>query len=160
MMSRDDKQSGALPPDANWLTPYLTVNDAAESLDFYERAFGFGRGECMADNEGRIVHAGMTWQGRSVVMFAPEEPDTSMRTPVHLGMEVPLSFYVYCADVDSLIRRAREAGATVLAEPEDMFWGDRIARVSDPDGYLWVFATRVGEFDASKVPEMEWSTAP
>jgi uncharacterized glyoxalase superfamily protein PhnB len=153
-MSQDHEQSGILPPDANWLTPYLTVKDAADSLNFYEQAFGFGRGEVMTDKGGRIVHAGMTWQGRSVVMFAPEESESPMRTPVHLGMEMPVSFYVYCAEVDSLVKRAREAGAVILAEPEDMFWGDRIARLADPDGYLWVFATRVEEFDASKVPEM------
>jgi uncharacterized glyoxalase superfamily protein PhnB len=158
-MRPDEKQEVILPPDANWLTPYLTVTDAAESLEFYERAFGFGQGEVMADKEGRIVHAGMTWQGRTVVMFSPEESETSMRTPVHLGMEIPVSFYLYCADVDALTNRAREAGATILADPEEMFWGDRIARLADPDGYLWVFATRVGEFDASKMPDMEWSPA-
>jgi uncharacterized glyoxalase superfamily protein PhnB len=155
-MSQNDKQQEVLPPDSNWLMPYLTVNDAVASLEFYERAFGFKRGEVMTDKEGQIVHAGMTWQGRTIMMFAPESADSPMRTPVHLGMEMPLSFYVYCADVDGLTKRALEAGARILAEPEDMFWGDRMNRIADPDGYLWVFATRVGEFEASKAAAMEW----
>ena len=34
-----------------------------------------------------------------------------------------------------------------------MFWGDRIAQFSDPDGYRWMFATNVADFDASKAPK-------
>jgi uncharacterized glyoxalase superfamily protein PhnB len=34
-----------------------------------------------------------------------------------------------------------------------MFWGDRMVRLRDPDGYLWSFATKVGEFDPSKMPK-------
>lgn len=41
----------------------------------------------------------------------------------------------------------------MLAEPEDMFSGDRMVQLPDPDGYPWSFATVVGAFDPSKVPE-------
>lgn len=142
------------PDGSNWLTPYLTVADADASLDFYERAFGFGRGLTMPDSNGRTVHASMTYQGSTIVMFAPEGAmaGSTMRTPVHSGSETPINFYVYCPDVDALTAQAREAGAAVLAEPQDMFWGDRMVQLRDPDGYYWSFATNVGEFDASKAP--------
>jgi uncharacterized glyoxalase superfamily protein PhnB len=144
-----------LPADGNWLTPYLTVSDARNSLDFYERAFGFGRGNILPGPEGDIMHAEMTWQGKCVVMFSPESAASAMpmKTPAHSGVGPSLTFYVYCADVDALTDQARQAGATVLAEPEEMFWGDRMATFRDPDGYLWSFATRVGEFDMSKMPK-------
>jgi len=35
-----------------------------------------------------------------------------------------------------------------------MFWGDRIAKILDFDGYSWTFATKVREFDPSKMPPM------
>lgn len=143
-----------LPGGACWLTPYLTVTDAEHSLDFYERAFGFGRGNVLAGPQGRILHAEMSYQGRTVIMFAPEGAWSPMKTPAHGGCEPSIVLYVYCADVDVLARRARAAGAMVLAEPEDMFWGDRIARLQDSDGYLWTFATRVGEFDPKMMPKM------
>lgn len=76
-----------------------------------------------------------------------------MRTPAHMGIELPLNLYVYCPDVDALTTRARDAGAEVLAEPADMFWGDRMVSLRDPDGYLWSFATNIGEFDPSRVPQ-------
>ena len=143
------------PEGANWLTPYITVADADASIDFYQRAFGFERGFTMPDADGRTLHASMDYQGTTLLMFAPEGAwnDTSMRPPVHTNTELPLDFYVYCPDVDALTARAREAGAEVLSEPEDMFWGDRMVRLRDPDGYLWSFATNIGEFDPSKVPQ-------
>lgn len=147
------------PVGANWLTPYITVADADASLDFYQRAFGFEPGENLRGPDGRTLHAGMNYQGACVVMFSPEGAmgDTVMRTPVHSGAALPLNFYVYCPDVDALTARAREAGAEVLAEPEEMFWGDRMVQLRDPDGYLWAFATNVSEFDPSKVPK-EWGS--
>lgn len=32
-----------------------------------------------------------------------------------------------------------------VSAPEDMFWHDRICRLQDPDGYIWCFATYLGE---------------
>ena len=149
------KPNEALPENANWLTPYLTVADAKRSLAFYERAFGFAQGEVLSGKDGRIMHAGMIYQGKSILMFAPESAPSPkpMRTPAHSGIELPLSFYVYCPDVDAQAEQARRAEATILSEPEDMFWGDRMMTLLDPDGYIWSFATRVGEFDPSKMPK-------
>ncbi len=143
------------PEGASWLTPYITVADADAALDFYQRAFGFERGFTMPGADGRTVHASMTYQGTTLLMFSPEGAwgNDTMRTPAHSGAEPPFNFYVYCPDVDALTDRARNAGAEVLSEPEEMFWGDRMASLRDPDGYLWSFATNVGEFDPSKVPK-------
>ena len=77
-----------------------------------------------------------------------------MRSPVTSGAAVPVGFYVYCPDVDAMLARARAADARILDEPEDMFWGDRVGRVADPDGYEWSFATKVGEFDPSRIPAL------
>jgi PhnB protein len=142
-----------LPEGANWLTPYLTVSNPELSLTFYEKAFGFGRGDTIPGPDGRIMYAEMTWQKKTIVMFAPEGAGGSThQTPRHSGVESPIGLYVYCADVDALVVRARQAHALVLSEPEDMFWGDRMARLQDPDGYIWSFATKVGEFDPSRIP--------
>lgn len=131
-----------LPTGASWLTPYLTVTDAEHSLSFYQQAFGFGRGRQVKGADGRVLHAEMTYQGKTLLMLIPEYAATPLRTPAHSGCELPLELYVYCANVDLLARRAREAGAIVRSEPVDRFWGDRIAQLQDPDGYLWTFATR------------------
>jgi uncharacterized glyoxalase superfamily protein PhnB len=134
------------------LSLYLTVRDAAASLEFYRDAFGFeSAGELMQDDRGRILHAGMRL-GDVAIMFAPEEPGGAMQPPVVSGAKDSHTFYIYVADVDALARQAEAAGATILQPPADQFWGDRIAVIRCPDGYHWTFATHVAEFDPGKIP--------
>jgi catechol 2,3-dioxygenase-like lactoylglutathione lyase family enzyme len=50
--------------------------------------------------------------------------------------------------VDTTITAARDAGATVLAEPTDRDWGGRSAYFADPEGNAWEVAWLPGaEFD-------------
>jgi len=144
-----------LPDLSNPLTPYLVVGNAEAALDFYERAFAFNRGEmAMRDDQGNIVHGELYYHGRSIAMLAPEGAwGGTDRTPAHAGIRLPLSFYVYCPDVDRVAADAKAAGATIERPPEDMFWGDRTTTIRDPDGYLWTFATKKGDFDPAKAPK-------
>jgi PhnB protein len=50
-------------------------------------------------------------------------------------------FYVYVNDADALYKRAVGAGASVVSQPADQFWGDRMGTVRDPFGNLWSIAT-------------------
>lgn len=143
-----------LPATANVLTPYLTVADADRALAWYGRAFGFKAGEQpMKDAHGRTVHGELYYQGRSIAMVSPEGAwGGTERAPGGSGLRMPCTFYVYCADVDRLAADAAAAGATIERPPEDQFWGDRTVMLADPDGYLWMFAQKVGEFDPTKMP--------
>ena len=42
--------------------------------------------------------------------------------------------FVYVEDVDGLVPRLRADGVTVLRDPADMPWGERVAAIADPDG--------------------------
>ncbi len=142
--------------EAGNMTSCLTVRDVGESIAFYADAFGFTlfEDELLKDPEGKPVHAAMFFEGKAMVMLSPENAGGSeMKSPVTSGISMPVVFYVYCVDIDAFTENARANGATVVAEPQDMFWGDRIAQFSDPDGYLWTFATNFGAVDMSKAPE-------
>lgn len=142
------------PEHAPWLMPYLTVSDPEASLKFYQKAFGF---EPQADvilkgPDGKIMHAEMRFHG-ATIMFGPEGcRDNPARTPAHSGTAPPMGLYIYCEDVDALFQQAKAAGAKVQTEPQDMFWGDRMCTLIDPDGFQWSFATNVADFDPSKIP--------
>jgi hypothetical protein len=41
------------------------------------------------------------------------------------------------------ITRAVAAGATAEMEPQNMFWGDRYGKLTDPFGHLWSLATHI-----------------
>jgi uncharacterized glyoxalase superfamily protein PhnB len=138
-MSKDPR-----PPKMPWLLPYMVVKDADKALDFYERAFGFTRLNAVKGEDGRTNHAEMGFQ-EAVVMFAPEGAyGCTNKAPATLGIQTPVTLFVYCEDVDAMCARARAAGAAVTVEPQDMFWGDRMCSLTDPDGHTWNFATHLG----------------
>jgi PhnB protein len=43
------------------------------------------------------------------------------------------------ADVDAAVSRASSAGAEVVLQAQDTFWGARYGRVRDPFGHVWAF---------------------
>jgi lactoylglutathione lyase len=44
--------------------------------------------------------------------------------------------FVYVNDVDAAVAAIPAAGGSVLKEPADMPWGERVGYVSDPEGNL------------------------
>ena len=137
-----------------WLTPALTVRDIDKEINFCVRAFGLEKGMTMPDKTGKIVHGELKYEGETLVMFGREGAmGCTSKSPATSNADCPIGLYVYCPDIDALYQRAKAAGATVIFEPKDMFWGDRVAAFKDPEGYGWMFATNIGEFDASKMPE-------
>lgn len=49
----------------------------------------------------------------------------------------------YVDDVDAHFDHAKAAGAEILTEPADQFYGDRMYRAKDVEGHEWFFATHV-----------------
>jgi PhnB protein len=128
------------PPDhMPRITTYLYYEDVAAALDWLAKAFGFRERLRMPGPGGTIAHAemeladGVIMQGR---------PDEAYRNPKRLG-GVTQSMYVYVDDVDEHFRRARGAGAVILAEPKDQLYGDRNYGAEDLEGHHWYFAQHV-----------------
>jgi PhnB protein len=139
------------PAGTPWLSPYLTVKNADNAIDFYQRAFGFEKKFAMKGPDGTTGHVEMTYRD-SLIMFGPERPQMPCKAPITLGVAPPVALYVYNDDVDALFAQAKAAGATVGDPPQDMFYGDRVCKLIDPDGHIWYFATNVADFDPSKAP--------
>ena len=153
-LTETQKKRSPRPAGMAWLLPALPVQDVQKSIEFCEKAFGFEKLMAMPGPDGKIVHAEMKYEGEAIVMFGLECAEAGHgKPPAASNIECPIGLYVYCDNVDALYNRAKSAGATVLKEPEDMFWGDRVAEFRDPDGYRWMFATNVADFDPSKMPK-------
>ena len=146
---------------AGAVIPYLTVRDVIASRAFYEKAFGFKHGETLFLSDGSPIQTVMHHAGAVTLKISPEGVwSGSMQAPVTSGAQNPIVLYVPWRKVDDLTARARAAGATIVTEPEDMFWGERIARIADPDGYVWCFAAKVGQFDPHKIPQVAEDNRP
>ncbi len=142
----------ARPAGTPWLSPVLTVKDADASIAFYQKAFGFEKKLTMPGPDGKTAHGEVTYRD-ALIMLGPECPvGNPAKAPASTGITSPVTLYLYCDDVDALCARAVAAGAKVHMPPQDMFWGDRICKLIDPDGHMWCFATNVTDFDPSKAP--------
>lgn len=118
------------------VTPYLEVKGAYKAAEFYEAAFGAVVVEAMPpDASGRTMHIHLHINGGSLMLADPypEYNPASGATPqgFNLMMQVP--------DADVAFKRAVEAGATPIMQPENTFWGARYGQVKDPFGIIWAF---------------------
>ena len=127
-----------VPEGYQTLTPYLPVDDAAEAIEFYQRAFGAKERSRMPAPDGKIAHAELEI-GNSVVMVSDPFPQATAKPPKELG-GTSASIFMYVENVDEVFRQAIDVGATPTMEPEDMFWGDRFAVVVDPFGHRWMIS--------------------
>jgi len=127
------------PEDTPRITPYLYYEDVAGALDWLGKAFGFRERMRLPGPDGKVMHAEMELEDGVIMMGSPG-PD--YQNPKRSG-RVTVSLYAYVDDVDEHFAQAKAAGATVIAPPEDQFYGDRRYGVKDPEGHEWFFATHV-----------------
>jgi PhnB protein len=140
-----------IPEGYHTLTPYLAVEDAAKAIDFYKQAFGAKEKMRMEAPGGKIGHAEIEI-GDSLVMLSDPFPQSTVRPPGEIG-GTSASVFMYVEDVDAVVRRAVDAGATVTMEIEDMFWGDRFGSIADPFGHTWSIATHVEDLAPEEIAE-------
>ena len=133
----------------NTLIPLLNVKNVRDSLDFYERAFGFKTKKIFyaPDNKKDIAFAKMSFEDQVIIMLKPQDLLCSgSKSPSSLNIISPSPMYVYCKNIDRFYEKAIKEGAISLATPHNTFWSDRVCKVLDHDGYEWMFALR-GEYE-------------
>lgn len=130
------------------ITPYLLYQDVGKAMDWLAAAFGFEEfGERFEGPDGKVVHGAMRY-GRGLVMMGWPGPD--YRNPKDLGQATE-QLYVAVDDVDAHYERARAAGAKILREPADQFYGDRNYGAEDPEGHHWYFAQHVRDVSTEEM---------
>ena len=123
------------------VSPHLSVVGAAKAIDFYKEVLGATERMRMGTPDGAVAHAEIQL-GDSVIMIGEEMPGGDDPSPTRLGGS-PVALFVYVEDVDEIFKRAMEAGGTSVREPEDHFYGDRVAMFDDPFGHRWNIATHI-----------------
>jgi PhnB protein len=140
-----------IPEGYHTVTPYLAVDDAAEAIAYYIKAFGARERARMEAPGGKIGHAELEI-GDSLVMLSDPLPQFSTRPPKELG-GTSASVFMYVEDVDAVVKQAVDAGGTIEMEVADQFWGDRFGSVQDPFGHLWSIATHVEDVPPEEMAE-------
>lgn len=136
-------QPAQLPP----LVPHLVVRGAIDAIEFYKKALGATEVMRMPAEDGkRLMHAHLIVNGATIFLMDdfPEyrgnsgHGDGKTMAPAELGGSSFL-LHLEVANCDEAVKRAADAGATVIVQPWDAFWGARYAEVRDPFGHGWSF---------------------
>ncbi len=122
------------------ITAYLFYEDVGGALKWLAKAFGFRKyGARMSGPDGKIKHAAMQF-GDDMIMMGYPGPE--YKNPKRLG-QATQNLYVNVDDVDKHFERARKAGAKILEEPTNTFYGHRRYGAEDPEGHQWYFAREI-----------------
>jgi PhnB protein len=115
------------------ITPFLTVKNGAEAIDFYVKGLGAielaryaGTGDKLS---ARLALEGAEFfLGDEEAEFGNISPHTTGGSPVRIVLTV--------ADPDTIFDRALKAGATqICAVRTEEDW--RIGKLQDPFGHIW-----------------------
>ena len=129
-----------IPAGYNAVIPALAFQGADAAIVWYKNVFG-AKEKMRFDNPDKTVaHAELTL-GDSVIMISEENPQYNSSPKTLKGNSVNLCIYV--PDVDTVIKKAVNEGASLIMPPEDQFYGDRSGRIEDPFGYRWIIATHI-----------------
>jgi len=133
------------------IVPSLAYDDVPAAVDWLSRAFGFReRADARLTGDGFVL----AWMesGEGLISLSTAGGH-ELRSPKTAGVTTQ-SLKVYVDHVDRHFAQAKAAGATIISEPEDGFWGGRIYRAADLEGHRWEFSQRNRESAAKdwKVP--------
>jgi lactoylglutathione lyase len=115
--------------------PMLSTRDLPRLLEFYQRLLGFTE-TYRFPTEGAPQYVGLTLAGSYELGLGEDAA-----IPTGAGQRFDLC--VYAEDCDAAVAHLRAHGVKITSEPADMPWGERAARVEDPDGNRLLVLSRL-----------------
>lgn len=121
------------PAGCQQVIPYLVLKDPEKTIVFVKKVFGATEAHISRTPQGQIMHASMKIGDSMLMMGGAGEHWPAM----------PATIYIYVPDVDAAYKRAVDAGAKSMREPQTQFYGDRSGGVVDDQGVQWWIGTQV-----------------
>jgi len=123
------QQQVQVPPRYARVNAWVISGDTDAEVRWLAAVFGAVEtpGSRMLDPDGDIGHVEVEI-GDSVIMLFDAKPGWP---------PIPAHLRVYVGDVAAAVDAAVAAGARVVTKPTLLAFGERVARVRDPQGHLW-----------------------
>ncbi len=119
----------------------LGVSDLTASVQFYRDGLGFPAPNYNDGNDICFLELEGTWLSLYRRAKFTDEANVEFASPDVGTPTITLAHNFPSAEaVDAAMTEAVGAGATMVKQPEEVFWGGYSGYFSDPDGYLWEVA--------------------
>ena len=116
------------------LFPIISTPDVERSLQFYRDLLGASVTYEFPAPDGTPAYLGLELGSSHLgIGLATGDSDGAVRA---------VSLWAYSDDCDAAVERLRTAGVPIVEEPTDQPWGERVARVRDPDANEVVIGSR------------------
>jgi lactoylglutathione lyase len=112
--------------------PVVYASDVERAAQFWER-LGFRR-HFQLPAEGEPGYVGLHSDAPGAELAVTNVQWAKDRYGLSKGDGPRFEMYVYVTDLDALVGQLAEQDVSILREPEDMLWGERIATVADTEG--------------------------
>lgn len=115
----------------------LGVRDLAAAIEFYEKGLGLPR----MDSPPTVAFFTLngTWLGLYGWEALAEDAQVPAEGSGFRGVALAHNLASE-KEVDALVAQAVKAGATLVKQPQRVFWGGYSGYFKDPDGHLWEIA--------------------
>jgi lactoylglutathione lyase len=117
--------------------PVIYAKDVEAVAAFYVR-LGFEEQVRLPGSDGRAGFIGLRRETAELAVTTEDSP--RQLAGVEPGPGPRHELFVYVEDVDGTVAALSEAGTTVVREPVDMPWGERVGFVADPEGNMVALA--------------------
>ena len=116
----------------------LGVRDLAAATEFYQVGLGLPRREPF-DDDITFFELNGSWLGLYPWDKLAEDAVVPENGSGFRGVTLAHNL-ASKEEVDALMEQAVKAGATLVKEPQDVYWGGYSGYFADPDGHLWELA--------------------
>lgn len=134
------EETSASANEVKEVFPHLRVKGVAAAIEFYTRVFGAQEKVRFSEPGGRIGHSELLL-GSLTLMLSDEFPEYGLMGPQSTGTGAAIKLHV--VDADAMAGRAVAAGATMIREPADEFYGKRECSIRDPFGHEWTLGHEI-----------------
>jgi PhnB protein len=141
-----------VPPGLSSLTAQLTCKDAAREIEFLKTVFGAEELARSMSPDGRSIWHAILRMGNSTIFVNDEDPRMGAYAPTP-DHPAHTTIWFYGPDCDAVFKKAVAAGSKAISPLTDMFWGDRVGDIIDPQGYRWSIATHQKDLTAEELQE-------
>ncbi len=124
-----------------FFAPQLFIPNGVKDISFYAKAFGATEQLCFRNDDGSIHVVEFSIEGAIFHLHEITAKPYWFSPDKHHGTTTIIGLFV--SDVDAVMQRAIQVGATEVSPAKDYEYGYRQGEIKDPFGHVWLIEKKI-----------------